>query len=146
MELKWQKTWRRRVRHSVLIAPLWNWNGDLVYIHGSLRIVLIAPLWNWNFQAKEIRRSLELVLIAPLWNWNYIETVIPDKADNRSNRTFMELKFNKLSLISHYCPVLIAPLWNWNPKSVNFFLVLFSSNRTFMELKWWFWGIVCSSY
>ena len=92
MELKWQKTWRRRVRHSVLIAPLWNWNGDLVYIHGSLRIVLIAPLWNWNFQAKEIRRSLELVLIAPLWNWNYIETVIPDKADNRSNRTFMELK------------------------------------------------------
>ena len=76
----------------------------------------------------------------------------------RSNRTFMELKFNSIVVMSSSHTVLIVPLWNWNYRQSGCLswtllvlivplwnwnepdgvaaLPLVRSNRTFMELKW----------
>ena len=134
MELKWRcpHVWHRP--HQVLIVPLWKWNLQNKGLFLQLRNVLIVPLWNWNILPSMRwhdsgcynRTFMELksgcltgaagssfVLIAPLWNWN--------------SKTEWE----------HFCgkSVLIAPLWNWNMKLRLVFLILGSSNRTFMELK-----------
>mgnify|MGYP007010845778 CR=1 FL=1 len=53
------------------------------------------------------------VLIVPLWNWN--------------------LWFQ--SLLFYFFPVLIVPLWNWNLNLIVALIQNFSSNCTFMELK-----------
>ena len=78
-----------------------------------------------------------LVLIAPLWNWNCISTPEQDGNAACSNRTFMELKFDKIA-VAHLLTgaVLIAPLWNWNTTLHSTYWKIRSSNRTFMELKW----------
>ena len=47
----------------------------------------------------------------------------------------MELKLNEIDYLNKVQDVLIVPLWNWNNKSERIGAVFFSSNRTFMELK-----------
>ena len=69
-------------------------------------------------ELKSIKRLLSpsrrCVLIAPLWNWNGA----------------------KVRAYSLGIYVLIAPLWNWNILRELTAILLFRSNRTFMELKW----------
>ena len=74
------------------------------------------------------------VLIVPLWNWNR-EALADKKGPNRSNRTFMELKYFNRTLKILRFNVLIVPLWNWNKRSRKASVFHGSSNRTFMELK-----------
>ena len=53
-----------------------------------------------------------------------------------SNRTFMELKLERLCEENKIEIVLIVPLWNWNSvQFVSEYNEKDSSNRTFMELK-----------
>ena len=53
------------------------------------------------------------------------------------NRTFMELKFEKLRREAELRLVIIVPLWNWNIGTYGIEVKgLLSYNRTFMELKW----------
>ena len=127
--------------------------------------VLIAPLWNWNNQLLNIQFYLDVVLIAPLWNWNAFAPSVNRETNIGSNRTFMELKsvYLQVFLLRHL--VLIAPLWNWNMNEpiinwslsivliaplwncVNCSLWRWSSNRTFMELKFrWYWSIPLLRY
>ena len=58
-------------------------------------------------------------------------------AFQRSNRTFMELKYLEHNIQQQEKSVLIVPLWNWNFVALKDNPVLLSagSNRTFMELK-----------
>ena len=77
---------------AVLIAPLWNWNFRLLAYHKIANDVLIAPLWNWNSSFKEQEIHCVVVLIAPLWNWNFRYNSPWIESDDRSNRTFIELK------------------------------------------------------
>ena len=97
------------------------------------------------------------VLIVPLWNWNKWTTSWSSRMSS-SNRTFMELKYNRWcqnckeeivlivplwnwnsfreNLGSSPAIVLIVPLWNWNPTRETISSNVCCSNRTFMELKW----------
>ena len=97
--------------------------------------VLIAPLWNWNHADVGEYKQLWVVLIAPLWNWNIHRQTFQHHRSRCSNRTFMELKYQKETFDYEAYQVLIAPLWNWNnilrEKTQN----IVCSNRTFMELK-----------
>ena len=126
---------RNLYRHKVLIVPLWNWNTGVLMFRGRCRFVLIVPLWNWNK--------------SKIYNIFF---------NQRSNRTFMELKLPTPSFARMYLAVLIVPLWNWNVrfrrsmrKTLNVLIVPLwnwneekgildkrhsCSNRTFMELKW----------
>ena len=97
--------------------------------------VLIAPLWNWNELRAGKEKSRGRVLIAPLWNWN-CRGACKLPPTNRSNRTFMELKFMQRFQSMKPPRVLIAPLWNWNTRiAIVVHWARTSSNRTFMELK-----------
>ena len=60
---------------------------------------------------------------------------VKDNIVERSNRTFMELKWNTTEVSSRLVAVLIVPLWNWNLRVHEIHCVDSSSNRTFMELK-----------
>ena len=135
MELKWRRESRAAGRSRVLIAPLWNWN--FIYFLGinAAHIVLIAPLWNWNLDSAAYTRLRENVLIAPLWNWN-------------ADYYRIWCNFYKVLIaplwnwnVSDWQPsqpdvrVLIAPLWNWNVVRQRYATAEYSSNRTFMELK-----------
>ena len=106
----WNRTTVHRLLPTihVLIVPLWNWNQGRRIYNILLSLVLIVPLWNWN-QLRRLCSHAARVLIVPLWNWN---TVIAARM-LRFNRTFMELKFLFVSVVS---------------KTSCF-------NRTFMELK-----------
>ena len=48
MELKLRIHQIRIQTSCVLIAPLWNWNNQILSQSEKKRTVLIAPLWNWN--------------------------------------------------------------------------------------------------
>ena len=119
---------------SVLIVPLWNWNGDAGvsarrlccfnrtfmelkwwrgYSPRCIWEVLIVPLWNWNPSCVHYPSALSSVLILPLWNWNIVST--------------------ELELLKN--GVLIVPLWNWNLYVMGSAYADGSFNRTFMELK-----------
>ena len=74
------------------------------------------------------------VLIVPLWNWNSGATVTYS-SQNRSNRTFMELKCQSKVKATTKIKVLIVPLWNWNLELNAITDRAKCSNRTFMELK-----------
>ena len=130
---------------------------DLEYSIKALNQVLIVPLWNWNFVWALISSARFDVLIVPLWNWNMRSTRMQPRKLVRSNRTFMELKFDidlqdNQQLTSsnrtfmelkyrecNYWPsrkaVLIVPLWNWNQHQGSMATAFSGSNRTFMELK-----------
>ena len=93
MELKFdQQKWLQNLR-VVLIAPLWNWNDQLM--------ILIFPRFessNRTFMELKFQMSpfwivFPIVLIAPLWNWNEVAESILISEEASSNRTFMELKF-----------------------------------------------------
>ena len=97
----------------VLIVPLWNWNeidwisvANLTcsnrtfmelkfldfWIGKGVASVLIVPLWNWNKVERGFTKWKTRVLIVPLWNWN-VGLLLAFLGLQRSNRTFMELKF-----------------------------------------------------
>ena len=100
----------------------------------SLVLVLIEPLWNWNMIEPLLTIKLAKVLIEPLWNWNR-KTEVSLRKTTGLNRTFMELKHEKINENKKPWTVLIEPLWNWNNCTMAFLPVSFCLNRTFMELK-----------
>ena len=79
----------------VLIVPLWNWNAARSTKEIGMPRVLIVPLWNWNYHECLLAKLPFSVLIVPLWNWNNC-LLAQELQRTRFNRTFMELKFNKL--------------------------------------------------
>ena len=118
----------------VLIAPLWNWNGDGGRHIGELIVVLIAPLWNWNSYNATVCR------FGHRSNRTFMElkskiTSLLSSATSSSNRTFMELKCLNTIGSPNFRSVLIAPLWNWYDGTFEMPDGKTSSNRTFMELK-----------
>ena len=119
---------------QVLIAPLWNWNYNLIlplkfaycsnctFMELKLETLSFATICffcsNCTFmELKQFRNKNILkrryVLIAPLWNWNACKTL------------------HTRRIIT----VLIAPLWNWNLVKNWAQQILYGSNCTFMELK-----------
>ena len=46
-----------------------------------------------------------IVLIVPLWNWNQGTSIEDDERAERSNRTFMELKYGQEACISRRKPL-----------------------------------------
>ena len=54
----------------LLIAPIWNWNLDVMGTTDTKKQLLIAPIWNWNNFDSFVSRIEEPLLIAPIWNWN----------------------------------------------------------------------------
>ena len=114
MELKSLQTDVYSVEWTVLIVPLWNWNGSLRTQPTCISWVLIVPLWNWNKYWSILYEAGLLVLIVPLWNWNRAKYGLMPAASYRFNRTFMELKFANAVEVACYQKVLIVPLWNWN--------------------------------
>ena len=76
---------------TVLIVPLWNWNGELIWRRCADICVLIVPLWNWN-----------------------VPRIFAHVIGYSSNRTFMELKLYITNCTEIVLIVLIVPLWNWN--------------------------------
>ena len=136
MELKW--TWR-----DSMSVPSLRFNRTFMELKCAFRAVadgkmtvLIVPLWNWNDNAINTPNLSILVLIVPLWNWNKIRMPIIKCSTMSFNRTFMELKWWEINVVSIVmigfnrtfmelklpcelctatrCRVLIVPLWNWN--------------------------------
>ena len=62
--------------------------------------------------------------------------LVIDASTEGFNRTFMELKYNRVKDCPTGYAVLIVPLWNWNKFVVKFQNGLYCFNRTFMELKY----------
>ena len=97
----------------VLIVPLWNWNNCWKK-HLLLRLSSNRTFMELKSRLEVIRRFNKFVLIVPLWNWNLNLTIV----------------------LASWMLVLIVPLWNWNFATLKTPVAEFSSNRTFMELKW----------
>ena len=98
-------------------------------------IVLIVPLWNWN------SNNATACLLAYRSNRTFMELKYEQRIEGQtacfcSNRTFMELKYIwAFQMIQIWELVLIVPLWNWNNVGAVNEKPLLCSNRTFMELK-----------
>ena len=97
--------WNRRCQigyrktHRLLIEPMWNWN---VNGHGERNIkggLLIEPMWNWNSTKVITWWYIVSLLIEPMWNWNSILRFIINIILFPFNRTNVELKHAKPSLI-----------------------------------------------
>jgi len=55
---------------TVLIEPMWNWNGSTITILTDWVTVLIEPMWNWTKTNWITDKAIKIVLIEPMWNWN----------------------------------------------------------------------------
>ena len=88
---------------------------------GYIRLRSNRTFMELKFNSIVVMSSSHTVLIVPLWNWNYRQS----------------------GCLSWTLLVLIVPLWNWNLKSLFYAAKkLYSSNRTFMELKLAWFGQV----
>ena len=85
--------------------------GSSQVIQGS-RSAFQSHLYGIESAEKDVESSLILVSIAPLWNWKY-QNLYANVWYGSFNRTFMELKANRSSVMLTVAAVSIAPLWNW---------------------------------
>ena len=114
MELKLQKTITAKIKLTLLIEPVWNWNTAG---HEAVRELLTT----FNRTSMELKHSNcdfcasadRALLIEPVWNWNSAWCPIV-RVPSTFNRTSMELK---------------RTLWGW------YCYRRYTFNRTSMELK-----------
>ena len=77
-------------------------------------MVLIVPLWNWNKGGARSGRALGRGSNRTFMELKYERYTTALQELNSSNRTFMELKYAMKSYRKEGGNVLIVPLWNWN--------------------------------
>ena len=122
LELKWRRHKQLQQPGKLLIEPYWNWNYCSAGVRWTFDSLLIEPYWNWNISAVSRTATIDYLLIEPYWNWNINMNI-------RCDGLF---------------DLLIEPYWNWNlPVTSPDSVIVWSFNRTILELKFEGWSLLC---
>ena len=92
MELKQLNLICLKMQITLFIAPLWNWNTEVLNPHLLGWLTLYSTIMELKLTWPSVICSAGFLFIAPLWNWN--------------NKKLVSLA------VATY--LFIAPLWNWN--------------------------------